>query len=75
MMIWDGFIWGGMVLIVVGLVVLVWCMVMVVCVKFCKLDDEGMCVVMCWVVVVNMVVLVGLVFGLMFVVFGIMLGC
>ncbi|MTH63856.1 hypothetical protein GL284_06195 [Paracoccus sp. DK608] len=71
---WDGFIWGGTVLTVAGLAALVWCMVTVARAKSRKLDDEGMRAVMRRVVVVNMAALAGSVFGLMFVVLGIMLG-
>ena len=74
MTIWDGLIWGGTALTAVGLVALVWCIVTAARAKARGLTDDEMRAVMRRVVVVNMAALAGSVFGLMFVVLGIMLG-
>ncbi len=74
MTIWDGLIWGGAALTVAGLAALVWCIVTAARAKSRKLEDEAMRAVMRRVVTVNMAALAGSVFGLMFVVLGIMLG-
>ena len=74
MTIWDGLIWGGTALTAVGLVALVWCIVTAARAKARGLSDDEMRAVMRRVVVVNMAALAGSVFGLMFVVLGIMLG-
>ena len=74
MTIWDGLIWGGTALTLAGLVALAWCIVSVARAKARSLDDTAMRAVMRRVVVVNMAALAGSVFGLMFVVLGIMLG-
>ena len=74
MTIWDGLIWGGTTLTVAGLAGLVWCIVTAARAKARGLADDEMRAVMRRVVVVNMAALAGSVFGLMFVVLGIMLG-
>ncbi|RCW84176.1 hypothetical protein [Paracoccus lutimaris] len=74
MTIWDGLIWGGTALTMLGLAALLWCIVTAARAKRQNLDDEAMRAVMRRVVVVNMAALAGSVFGLMFVVLGIMLG-
>lgn len=74
MTIWDGFIWGGTALTVAGLIALGWCIVTAARAKARASDDDSMRLVMRRVVVVNMAALAGSVFGLMFVVLGIMLG-
>ena len=74
MTIWDGLIWGGTALTVAGLAGLVWCITIAARAKTRNLDDEAMRAVMRRVVVVNMAALAASVFGLMFVVLGIMLG-
>ena len=74
MTIWDGLIWGGTALTMLGLAALLWCIVTAARAKRQNLDDEAMRAVMRRVVVVNMAALAGSVFGLMFVVLGVMLG-
>lgn len=74
MTIWDGLIWGGTALTVVGLTALCWCIVTAARAKASGKDDEAMRQVMRRVVTVNMAALAASVFGLMFVVLGIMLG-
>ena len=71
MTIWDGLIWGGTALTLAGLVALAWCIVSVARAKARSLDDTAMRAVMRRVVVVNMAALAASVFGLMFVVLGI----
>ncbi|MDS9468518.1 hypothetical protein RGQ15_13180 [Paracoccus sp. MBLB3053] len=73
MTIWDGLIWGGTALTVVGLAALCWCIVTAARAKR-QNDDEAMRLVMRKVVAVNMAALAASVFGLMFVILGIMLG-
>ncbi len=74
MTIWDGLIWGGTALTVAGLAGLVWCILTAARAKTRGLDDTAMRAVMRRVVMVNMAALAASVFGLMFVVLGIMLG-
>ncbi|SMO66837.1 hypothetical protein [Paracoccus laeviglucosivorans] len=74
MTIWDGIIWGGAALTLAGVAGLVWCIVTASRAKARKLDDDAMRAVMRKVVTVNMAALGASVFGLMFVVLGIMLG-
>ncbi|CAM3142023.1 hypothetical protein SAMN04488021_11545 [Paracoccus aminovorans] len=74
MTIWDGLIWGGTALTAVGLVALAWCILTAARAKARITDDAQMRAVMRKVVVVNMAALAASVFGLMFVVLGIMLG-
>ena len=74
MTIWDGLIWGGTALTAAGLAALVWCIVTAARAKARGLADDEMRAVMRRVVVVNMAALAASVFGLMFVVLGIMLG-
>lgn len=74
MMIWDGLIWGGTVLTVAGLTALVWCIATAARAKARKMDDDAMRTVMRRVVTVNMAALAASVFGLMFVILGIILG-
>ena len=74
MTLWDGLIGGGTALTAAGLAALVWCIVTAARAKARGLADDEMRAVMRRVVVVNMAALAGSVFGLMFVVLGIMLG-
>ncbi|ARC35997.1 hypothetical protein A6J80_06020 [Paracoccus yeei] len=74
MTIWDGLIWGGTALTLAGLAALVWCIVMAARAKARALPEDRMRAVMRRVVAVNMAALGASVFGLMFVVLGIMLG-
>ena len=74
MTIWGGLIWGGTALTAAGLAALVWCIVTAARAKARGLADDKMRAVIRRVVVVNMAALAGSVFGLMFVVLGIMLG-
>ena len=74
MTIWDGLIWGGTALTLVGLVALAWCILTAARAKARIRDDAQMRAVMRKVVTVNMAALAASVFGLMFVVLGIMLG-
>lgn len=74
MTIWDGLIWGGTALTSAGLVALVWCIISAARAKVRVTDDATMRELMRRVMVVNMAALAASVFGLMFVVLGIMLG-
>lgn len=74
MTIWDGLIWGGSALTVVGLLALGWCILTVVRARRRAQDEEAFRRVMRRVVVVNMAALFASVIGLMLVVVGIMLG-
>ncbi|WP_134680705.1 hypothetical protein [Paracoccus ravus] len=73
MTIWDGLIWGGTALTALGLAALCWCIMTAARAKGLK-DDEAMRQIMRRVVAVNMAALAGSVFGLMFVILGIILG-
>ncbi len=75
MTIWDGLIWGGTALTVIGLVALAWCIVTAARAKARIADDDQMRATMRKVVAVNMAAAgrpLGA--GLMLVVLGIMLG-
>ena len=74
MTIWDGLIWGGTALTVLGLVALGWCILTAARAKARVTDDETMRATMRKVVAVNMAALAASVFGLMFVVLGVILG-
>lgn len=74
MTIWDALIWGGSVLTVAGLAALIWCIVTAARAKSRKLGDDEMRIIMRKVVAVNMAALGASVFGLMFVILGIILG-
>lgn len=74
MTIWDGLIWGGTVLTLAGLAALCWCIVTAARAKARRTDEEQMRQIMRRVVTVNMAALAASVFGLMFVILGIMLG-
>ena len=74
MTIWDGLIWGGAALTVIGLVALAWCIVTAARAKARAADDAAMRATMRKVVAVNMAALAASVLGLMFVVLGNMLG-
>lgn len=74
MTIWDGLIWGGAALTMAGLAALVWCIVTAARAKTGITDDARMRAVMRRVVTVNMAALAASVFGLMFVILGIILG-
>ncbi|UXU76394.1 MULTISPECIES: hypothetical protein [unclassified Paracoccus (in: a-proteobacteria)] len=74
MTIWDGLIWGGAALTTLGLAALAWCIITVARAKARVRDDAQMRTIMRKVVAVNMAALAASVFGLMFVVLGIMLG-
>lgn len=74
MTIWNMMIWGGTALTLIGLAALGWCILTVVRAKRRVTDEETLRKVMQRVMVVNMAALGGSIFGLMFVVLGIMLG-
>lgn len=74
MTIWDAMIWGGTALTALGLASLAWCILTAARAKLRATDDVRMRAIMRRVVVVNMAALAASVFGLMFVVLGIMLG-
>ncbi|WP_199259826.1 hypothetical protein [Paracoccus binzhouensis] len=74
MTIWDGLIWGGTALTVIGLVALAWCILTAARAKARIRDDAEMRAAMRRVVAVNMAALAASVLGLMLVVLGIMLG-
>lgn len=74
MTIWDGLIWGGTALTLVGLVALAWCILTAARAKARVADDDAMRATMRKVVAVNMAALAASILGLMFVVLGIMLG-
>lgn len=74
MTIWDGLIWGGTTLTLLGLAALCWCIFTAARAKARKPGEEEMRRIMRRVVTVNMAALAASVFGLMFVVLGIMLG-
>lgn len=73
MTIWDVLIWGGTLLTVTGLVALGWCILTILRAKRRGADDETLRTAMRRVMVVNMAAMAASVFGLMFVVLGIML--
>jgi hypothetical protein len=73
MTIWDGLIWGGTALTALGLAALAWCILTVLRAKARVTDDARMRTVMRKVVAVNMAALAASVFGLMFVLIGIIL--
>lgn len=74
MTIWDGLIWGGTALTALGLAALAWCILTAARAKARIRDDAQMRAVMRKVVTVNMAALAASVFGLMFVVLGVILG-
>ena len=74
MTIWDGLIWGGTALTLVGLVALAWCILTAARAKARVADDDAIRATMRKVVAVNMAALAASILGLMFVVLGIMLG-
>ncbi|KGJ04981.1 hypothetical protein IT41_08115 [Paracoccus halophilus] len=71
---WDGLVWGGAALTLAGLAALVWCIATAARAKARKLEDTAMRAIMRRVVAVNMAALAASVFGLMFVILGIVLG-
>ncbi|HWL56070.1 MAG TPA: hypothetical protein VNQ78_05260 [Paracoccus sp. (in: a-proteobacteria)] len=73
MTIWDGLIWGGTALTAAGLAALCWCILTAIRAKRAGSED-AMRQIMRKVVAVNMAALAASVFGLMFVILGIMLG-
>ncbi|GLK63638.1 hypothetical protein F8A10_12425 [Paracoccus kondratievae] len=73
MTIWDGLIWSGTALTVVGLIALAWCIITAARAKARITDDAEMRAAMRKVVAVNMAALAASVLGLMLVVLGIML--
>lgn len=73
MTIWDILIWGGAALTLAGLVTLCWCILTVLRARKSGADESALRAVMQRVMVVNMAALGASVFGLMFVVIGIML--
>jgi len=72
--LFDGLIWGGAALSVMGLVGLVWCIVTVWRARRAGLDDAAMRAVMARVLPLNLVALFVSVLGLMLVILGIFLG-
>ena len=73
MTIWDILIWGGSTLTIVGVVTLGWCILTVMRARRTS-DESRPKTVMQRVIIVNMAALAASVFGLMFVIIGIMLG-
>lgn len=73
MTIWDGLIWGGSVLTVIGVVTLGWCIRTVMRSRR-EADEARLRAVMQRVMAVNMAALAASVLGLMCVVIGVMLG-
>ncbi len=73
MVIWDILIWGGAALTVAGLLTLCWCIVTVLRARRSGAGEDALRAVMQRVMIVNMAALGASVFGLMFVVLGIML--
>ncbi|WP_347266463.1 hypothetical protein [Paracoccus sp. (in: a-proteobacteria)] len=74
MTIWDGLIWGGSGLTMLGLLALVWCILTAARARSRRDDDAAMRATMRRVVAVNMAALAASALGLMLVVLGIMLG-
>ncbi|WP_299657389.1 hypothetical protein [uncultured Tateyamaria sp.] len=72
--LFDGIIWGGAALSVVGLVGLIWCIAKVWRARAAKLDDVDMRAVMASVLPLNLGALFVSVIGLMLVIVGIFLG-
>lgn len=71
--LFDGVIWGGAALSVVGLIGLVWCIVRVWRARAAGLDDAAMRAVMARVLPLNLGALFVSVIGLMLVIVGIFL--
>ena len=71
--IFDGLIWGGATLSVVGLLGMVWCIITVWRARRAQLDDDGMRAVMSRVLPLNLGALFVSVIGLMLVIVGIFL--
>ncbi|TWI37973.1 hypothetical protein [Paracoccus sulfuroxidans] len=74
MTIWDGLIWSGSAITVLGLIALGWCILTVIRARRSGASEEALRQTMRRVVAVNMAALCASVLGLMLVVLGIMLG-
>ena len=74
MTIWDGLIWSGSAITVLGLIALGWCILTVIRARRSGASEEALRLTMRRVVAVNMAALCASVLGLMLVVLGIMLG-
>ena len=72
--LFDGLIWGGATISVLGLAALIWCIVRVARARAAKLDEEAMRAVLQSVVPINLAALMTSALGLMIVVMGIVLG-
>lgn len=73
MTIFDGLIWGGAILTLVGLAALIWCIITVSRARNAGLDDAQLRARMQRAVAVNMAALAASAIGLMLVVVGIFL--
>lgn len=71
--LFDGLIWGGAALSVIGLVGLIWCIIKVWRARAARLDDADMRAVMARVLPLNLAALFVSVIGLMLVIVGIFL--
>jgi hypothetical protein len=71
--LFDGLVWGGAILSLVGLAGLIWCIVTVWRARAAKLDDAGMRAVMTRVLPLNLGALFLSVIGLMLVIVGVFL--
>lgn len=74
MTIWDGLIWSGSAITVLGLVALGWCVLTVIRTRRSGASEDALRLIMRRVVAVNMAALCASMLGLMLVVLGIMLG-
>ncbi|MEM8655564.1 MAG: hypothetical protein AAGF36_12545 [Pseudomonadota bacterium] len=72
--IFDGLVWGGAALSVVGLIGLVWCIIRVWRARAAGLDDAAMRAVMARVLPLNLAALFLSIIGLMLVIVGIFMG-
>lgn len=74
MTIWDGLIWSGSAITVLGLIALGWCILTVIRTRRSGAGEDALRLAMRRVVAVNMAALCASMLGLMLVVLGIMLG-
>lgn len=74
MTIWDGLIWSGSAITVLGLIALGWCILTVIRTRRSGASEDALRLIMRCVVAVNMAALCASMLGLMLVVLGIMLG-
>lgn len=74
MTIWDGLIWSGSAITVLGLIALGWCILTVIRTRRSGASEDALRLIMRRVVAVNMAALCASMLGLMLVVLGIMLG-